>query len=80
MTGPTPWLHGNHDPCPACGLRREMADTAPVIREPIPCNQCGGAGYLALTPHEIVRRTCEDARRWHWPDFHRRCGQPRTPT
>lgn len=54
-------LHGNHDPCAACELRRELQDTAPVIRDPIPCNVCGGSGYLPLTDAEIVRRTVAEA-------------------
>lgn len=63
----TPWLHGNHDPCPACQLRREAEDTAPILRDPIPCNTCGGKGYLPLSDAEIVARMVEDARRYHWP-------------
>jgi hypothetical protein len=45
---PDPTLHGNHDPCPACELRREMQDTAPIAREVIPCNVCGGVCFLPL--------------------------------
>lgn len=67
MTGPTPYLHGNCDPCAACELRREMQDTAPIIRAPIPCNVCGGRGYLPLSAAEIVRRTVIEARRIYWP-------------
>lgn len=73
--GPTPYLHGNGEPCAACELRREMADTAPVIRAPIPCNVCGGRGYLPLSTAEIVRRTVEEARRIYWPEFERRIAQ-----
>jgi hypothetical protein len=69
---PDPTLHGNHDPCPACELRREMADHGPIIRDPIPCNVCGGLGFLPLPEAEIVRRTVEEARRIYWPDFDRR--------
>lgn len=69
---PTPYLHGNCDPCAACELRREMADTAPVIRPAIPCNVCKGQGYLPLSTAEIVRRTVEEARRIYWPDFEQR--------
>lgn len=65
-------LHGNHDPCAACELRRELQNTAPVIRDPIPCNVCGGSGYLPLTDAEIVRRTVAEARRIYWPEFDRR--------
>lgn len=79
MTNPTPYLHGNHDPCPACALRREVEDTAPVIRDPIPCNRCGDLGYLPLPTEEIVRRTAEDACRWYWPAFDRTVKSPRTP-
>jgi hypothetical protein len=62
-------LHGNHDPCPACEMRREMQDLTLVFREPIPCNVCGGVGFLALSDAEIVRRTLEEARRIYWPAF-----------
>lgn len=79
MTSPTPYLHGNHDPCPSCELRRGVQDTAPIERDPIPCNQCHGLGYLPLSTEEIVRRTREDARRWHWPAFDQACESPRTP-
>ena len=68
----TPYLHGNHDPCPACEMRREVQDTRPVFREAIPCNVCGGCGYLTLSDAEIVRRTCIEARRLYWPQFDQR--------
>lgn len=76
---PTPYLHGNHDPCPSCALRRETEDTAPVLRPVIPCNQCAGLGFLPLSSAEIVQRTCEHARAWYWPAFDRACAPPRTP-
>lgn len=60
-------LHGNHDTCPACELRREVQDKAPICRAAVPCNVCGGTGFLKLTVAEIVRRTCEEARRLYWP-------------
>ena len=68
MTDPT--LHGNHDACPACELRREMQDTAPISRPEVPCNVCGGWGFLPLSDAEIVRRTCEELRvYWEtWPE------------
>ena len=69
---PDATLHGNHDPCPACELRREMHDTAPIEREVIPCNVCGGVGFLPLASAEIVRRTVEEARRVYWPEWERR--------
>jgi hypothetical protein len=72
MPPPTPYLHGNHDPCAACELRREMQDTRQVYRDPIPCNVCDGKGYLPLSQAEIVRRTVEEARRIYWPEFDRR--------
>ncbi len=72
MPGPTAYLHGNHDPCAACELRREMQDTAPVTREAIPCNVCGGKGYLPLSSAEIVQRTAEEARRIYWPQVEAR--------
>lgn len=63
----TPYLHGNHDLCPACALRREMQDTSTIHRPEVPCNVCGGEGYLTLSDAEIVRRTVEEARRIYWP-------------
>jgi hypothetical protein len=53
-------------------MRREHADMKPIDREPIPCNVCGGEGWLPLSEAEIVRRTCEEARRIYWPEFERR--------
>ena len=69
---PDPTLHGNHDPCPHCELRREMQDTAPITREAISCNVCAGGGFLPLDSAEIVRRTVEEARRIYWPEWERR--------
>ncbi len=63
----TPYLHGNCEPCPACALRREVADSAPILRAEVPCNVCAGRGYLPLSDAEIVARTCEEARRLFWP-------------
>ena len=63
----TPYLHGNHDPCPACEKRREQAD-APTGRL-IYCSTCGGSGLQPLSDAEIVRRTCIEARRLYWPQF-----------
>jgi hypothetical protein len=65
----TPYLHGNHDPCPACEMRREVQDTTRIMRAAIPCNVCAGAGFLPLSDAEIVRRTCIEARRTYWPQF-----------
>lgn len=65
-------LHGNHDPCPACELRREVQDTAPIAREAVPCNVCKGLGFLPLSDAEIVRRTVEEVRRIYWPEMERR--------
>jgi hypothetical protein len=67
MTDPT--LHGNHDPCPACELRREVQDTTPIFRDAWLCNVCHGSGFLQLSDIEIVRRTVEEARRFYWPAF-----------
>lgn len=72
MTQPTAYLHGNHDPCPACEMRREMQDTRAIDREATPCNVCAGLGYLPLDTAEIVRRTVEEARRVYWPEVERR--------
>lgn len=62
-------LHGNHDPCPACELRREAEDAALVLRPEVPCNVCNGLGFLPLPEAEIVRRTCEEARSIYWPNW-----------
>lgn len=75
----TRYLHGNHDPCPACALRREMQDTAPIDREALPCNVCKGMGYLRLRDAEIVRRTIEEARRLYWPAYYARTGLSAEP-
>lgn len=69
---PDPDLHGNHDPCPACELRREALGPVPIDHGWADCNVCDGTGYLALSVAEIVRRTCEEARRIYWPAFERR--------
>ncbi len=61
-------LHGNHDPCPACEERRRGADLAPIDREPIPCNLCGGDGFLPLSEAEIVARSAAWARLNYWPE------------
>jgi hypothetical protein len=53
-------------------MRREHADMTPINRETIPCNVCSGEGWLPLSEAEIVRRTCEEARRIYWPEFERR--------
>lgn len=65
-------LHGNHDPCPACELRRELIDTTKIIRPEIQCQVCNGTGFLPLSDAEIVRRTVEEARRIYWPQFEAR--------
>ncbi len=56
-------LHGNHDRCEACELRREAHDTRPFNRAEVPCNACNGVGWLPLNTADIVRRTVEEARR-----------------
>lgn len=65
-------LHGNCEPCPACELRRETIDTAAIIRPVIQCQVCNGTGLLPLSDVEIVRRTCDEARRIYWPQFEAR--------
>lgn len=60
-------LHGNHDACPACALRRETLGAVPIAYGEVPCNVCLGKGFLPLEKMEIVRRTCEEARRIYWP-------------
>lgn len=62
-----PTLHGNHDPCPACEFRREVQDKSPFFRDEVPCYVCGGRGFLPLSDAEIVRRTCDEARKLYWP-------------
>lgn len=64
----TPYLHGNCDPCPACELQRTGLDTGPSRRAKVPCNLCGGKGYLPLEDGEIVRRTVIWAREHYWPE------------
>ncbi len=61
-------LHGNNEPCPACSLRREVMDAAPIVRDAVPCNVCGGVGFLPLSDAVIVQRTCDEARRLFWPE------------
>lgn len=65
-------LHGNHDPCDACALRREALGAVPIPYGEIKCNVCGDKGYIPLSDAEIVRRTVEEARRLHWPAFEKR--------
>lgn len=67
-----PALKGNHDPCPACELRREALGAVPIPHGEVGCNVCKGTGWLVLADAEIVRRTCEEARRIYWPAFERR--------
>lgn len=72
-------LTGNHDPCPACALRREALAEAAGRPVPIPfgqveCNNCGGTGMIRLTDREIIARTVKDAIRLHWPAFDERNG------
>ncbi|MDZ4393784.1 hypothetical protein [Cypionkella sp.] len=73
-------LHGNCEPCPACALRREalpvqsnaygkITDHRHIFVE---CNECGGYGLKPIPVAEIIRRTCEEARRIYWPEFDRR--------
>lgn len=65
-------LHANNERCPACELRLEAVDTAMILRHPIQCQVCNGSGLLPLPTAEIVRRTCEEARRIYWPQFEAR--------
>lgn len=67
-------LHGNHDPCPACEMRREALGRVPINKGQIECNVCKGEGWLPLSDAEIVRRTCEEARRVYWPEFEAQIG------
>jgi hypothetical protein len=62
-----PDLHGNHDTCPACEMRREALGAVPIEKGEVPCNVCNGAGWLTLPDAEICRRTVEEARRHYWP-------------
>lgn len=73
-------LHGNHDPCPACALRREAifakaGGAVSIYFDQVPCNQCGGTGMIALTSAEITARMAEDGRLHHWPAFDERNGR-----
>lgn len=60
-------LHGNHDPCPACEMRRDAEDKAEILRPDIPCNVCKGSGFLPLGDAEICRCTVAEARLIYWP-------------
>ena len=71
---PDETLCGNHDPCPACDLRREALGKVPIGFGDVPCNTCGGKGFLPLSAAEIVERTADEARRTHWPAFDERNG------
>ena len=65
-------LHGSHDPCPACELRRESKGAVPVDHGEISRNVCSGTGYLILSEAEIVRRAVEWARVFYWPAYEMR--------
>ena len=65
-------LHGNNERCPACELRQEAVDRSMILRPKIECQVCDGTGLLPLSTAEIVRRTCEEARRIYWPQFEAR--------
>lgn len=72
-------LHGNHDPCPACALRREAVFAGAGGPVPIPFgkiarNNCGGTGMIKLTARQITARMAKEARRVHWPAFDERNG------
>lgn len=72
-------LHGNHDPCPACALRREavfaeQGGAVPIAFGEIACNNCGGTGFIALTARQITARMAEEACRTYWPAFDERNG------
>jgi hypothetical protein len=67
-----PDLHGNHDQCPACEMRREALGPVPIDKGAVPCNVCKGVGWLPLSEAEIVRRTCDEARQVYWPAFEAR--------
>ena len=43
-----------------------------ILRPKIECQVCDGTGLLPLPTAEIVRRTCEEARRIYWPQFEAR--------
>jgi hypothetical protein len=70
-------LHGNHEPCEACELRRSSQDRTSIDRDEIPCNACGGKGFVPLPDEEIVRRTVEEARLHYWPTFAERLQERR---
>ena len=67
-----PSLHGNGTACPACELRRESEDRGAVVRPDVPCNVFGGTGRVRIADIEIIRRTCDEARRLYWSEFDRR--------
>jgi hypothetical protein len=63
----TDGLHGNGEQCPSCSLRREEADRRIGGKVDIPCNQCGGTGWLRYTTRRIVAETVTTARATYWP-------------
>lgn len=65
-------LHGNHDPCPACEMRRAALGPVPIAHGEVPCNVCAGMGWLPLTDAEIIHRTCIQACLTYWPAFDKR--------
>ena len=56
-----PWLAGNGETCPGCGLRASAQIAAAAFAAPlerVPCNFCSaGLGRVALPKAEIIRRT-----------------------
>lgn len=65
-------LHGNRDPLPACGIRREQVDRRLFDCKGVPCNMCDSDGVQRLDAAKIMRRTVEDARRDYWLVFEAR--------
>jgi len=62
-TMPDPTLHGNGDPCPACGLRREADRQRTTLgSRDMPCNICGGTGRIPRTAERIVSEAVAEAR------------------
>lgn len=62
-------LHGNHDRCYACEMRRQALGPVFIDVGDVPCNVCKSTGLLPLSDEEIVRRTVEEARWSYWPAF-----------
>lgn len=67
---PDETLHGNHDRCTACELRRQEAGLS--LGDKINCQLCDGRGIIPLSAEEIVRRQVAWNREHYWPEWEKR--------